>query len=180
MQCSRSVVARHLRQFSAFLDLKRGSFTRVFSTGSGVFGVRSCAFWRSSCGRWLEPCHCIEHASHSPLHFSASQTASVGTPSTSIGSGDSEKTASASASQQSGAQFAHLVCPLSKAPLQYAPTIMQVNVTAYTAYEEIIFICMCSYSESTSELINQELGVAYPVRGGIPVLIPRLGRTFEV
>lgn len=40
----------------------------------------------------------------------------------------------------------------------------------------------CSYSDSSGapELLNSQLGVAYPIQGGIPVLIPRLGRRFDV
>ncbi|XP_052538682.1 protein preY, mitochondrial [Tympanuchus pallidicinctus] len=44
-----------------------------------------------------------------------------------------------------------LVCPLSKRPLRY--------------------------EESTNELINEELGIAYPVIDGIPNMIPEAART---
>uniref|UniRef100_A0A8B9I4L4 Protein preY, mitochondrial n=1 Tax=Anser brachyrhynchus TaxID=132585 RepID=A0A8B9I4L4_9AVES len=44
-----------------------------------------------------------------------------------------------------------LVCPLSKRPLRY--------------------------DESTNELINEELGIAYPVIDGIPNMIPEAART---
>ncbi|XP_066487812.1 protein preY, mitochondrial [Tiliqua scincoides] len=43
-----------------------------------------------------------------------------------------------------------LVCPLSKKPLRY--------------------------EESTNELINEELGIAYPVVDGIPNMIPQAAR----
>ncbi|XP_048799413.1 protein preY, mitochondrial [Lagopus muta] len=43
-----------------------------------------------------------------------------------------------------------LVCPLSKRPLRY--------------------------EESTNELINEELGIAYPVIDGIPNMIPEAAR----
>ncbi|NXG35203.1 PREY protein, partial [Dromaius novaehollandiae] len=43
-----------------------------------------------------------------------------------------------------------LVCPLSKRPLRY--------------------------EESTNELINEELGIAYPVVDGIPTMIPEAAR----
>ncbi|NXY83861.1 PREY protein, partial [Alcedo cyanopectus] len=44
-----------------------------------------------------------------------------------------------------------LVCPLSKRPLRY--------------------------EETTNELINEELGIAYPVIDGIPNMIPEAART---
>ncbi|XP_075005670.1 protein preY, mitochondrial isoform X1 [Calonectris borealis] len=44
-----------------------------------------------------------------------------------------------------------LVCPLSKRPLRY--------------------------EEATHELINEELGIAYPVIDGIPYMIPEAART---
>uniref|UniRef100_A0A8D0PE89 Protein preY, mitochondrial n=1 Tax=Sus scrofa TaxID=9823 RepID=A0A8D0PE89_PIG len=43
-----------------------------------------------------------------------------------------------------------LVCPLSKKPLRYEP--------------------------STNELINEELGIAYPIIDGIPNMIPQAAR----
>nr|XP_056711170.1 protein preY, mitochondrial [Euleptes europaea] len=43
-----------------------------------------------------------------------------------------------------------LVCPLSKKPLRY--------------------------EESTNELINEELGIAYPIVDGIPNMIPQAAR----
>lgn len=43
-----------------------------------------------------------------------------------------------------------LVCPLSKKPLRY--------------------------EESTNELINEELGIAYPITEGIPNMIPQAAR----
>ncbi|XP_054846445.1 protein preY, mitochondrial [Eublepharis macularius] len=43
-----------------------------------------------------------------------------------------------------------LVCPLSKKPLRY--------------------------EESTNELINEELGIAYPIIDGIPNMIPQAAR----
>jgi uncharacterized protein YbaR (Trm112 family) len=44
-----------------------------------------------------------------------------------------------------------LVCPLSKKPLRY--------------------------EASTNELINEELGIAYPIIDGIPNMIPQAART---
>ncbi|KAM9662593.1 protein preY, mitochondrial isoform 1-T2 [Morphnus guianensis] len=44
-----------------------------------------------------------------------------------------------------------LVCPLSKRPLRY--------------------------EEATNELINEELGIAYPIIDGIPNMIPEAART---
>ncbi|NXL58786.1 PREY protein, partial [Chordeiles acutipennis] len=44
-----------------------------------------------------------------------------------------------------------LVCPLSKRPLRY--------------------------EEATNELINEELGIAYPIIDGIPTMIPEAART---
>ncbi|NWH72190.1 PREY protein, partial [Piaya cayana] len=44
-----------------------------------------------------------------------------------------------------------LVCPLSKRPLRY--------------------------EEATNELINEELGIAYPIIDGIPHMIPEAART---
>ncbi|XP_049670607.1 protein preY, mitochondrial [Accipiter gentilis] len=44
-----------------------------------------------------------------------------------------------------------LVCPLSKRPLRY--------------------------EEATNELINEELGIAYPIVDGIPNMIPEAART---
>ncbi|XP_072190172.1 protein preY, mitochondrial [Excalfactoria chinensis] len=44
-----------------------------------------------------------------------------------------------------------LVCPLSKRPLRY--------------------------EESTNELINEELGIAYPIIDGIPNMIPEAARS---
>ncbi|XP_074886455.1 protein preY, mitochondrial isoform X1 [Buteo buteo] len=44
-----------------------------------------------------------------------------------------------------------LVCPLSKRPLRY--------------------------DEATNELINEELGIAYPIIDGIPNMIPEAART---
>jgi uncharacterized protein YbaR (Trm112 family) len=35
------------------------------------------------------------------------------------------------------------------------------------------------YCDRSSELVNRELGVAYPVIDGIPVLIARKGRVIE-
>ncbi|XP_051059011.1 protein preY, mitochondrial [Phodopus roborovskii] len=46
-----------------------------------------------------------------------------------------------------------LVCPLSKKPLRY--------------------------DESTNELINEELGIAYPIIDGIPNMIPQAARTIH-
>ncbi|XP_040455611.1 protein preY, mitochondrial [Falco naumanni] len=46
-----------------------------------------------------------------------------------------------------------LVCPLSKRPLRY--------------------------EEATNELINEELGIAYPVIDGIPNMIPEAARTTQ-
>ncbi|NXN24879.1 PREY protein, partial [Nycticryphes semicollaris] len=46
-----------------------------------------------------------------------------------------------------------LVCPLSKRPLRY--------------------------DEATNELINEELGIAYPVIDGIPNMIPEAARTTQ-
>ncbi|NXV14037.1 PREY protein, partial [Cepphus grylle] len=46
-----------------------------------------------------------------------------------------------------------LVCPLSKRPLRY--------------------------NEATNELINEELGIAYPVIDGIPNMIPEAARTTQ-
>ncbi|XP_021252473.1 protein preY, mitochondrial isoform X1 [Numida meleagris] len=46
-----------------------------------------------------------------------------------------------------------LVCPLSKRPLRY--------------------------EESTNELINEELGIAYPIIDGIPNMIPEAARTTQ-
>ncbi|NXQ65231.1 PREY protein, partial [Quiscalus mexicanus] len=43
-----------------------------------------------------------------------------------------------------------LVCPLSKRPLRY--------------------------EESTNELINEELGIAYPIIDGIPNMVPEAAR----
>ncbi|KAJ7538538.1 hypothetical protein O6H91_11G053300 [Diphasiastrum complanatum] len=47
----------------------------------------------------------------------------------------------------------YLVCPLSKTPLRYC--------------------------EQSQELINDELGVAYPVVDGIPCLVPADGRILD-
>ncbi|XP_014799715.1 PREDICTED: protein preY, mitochondrial isoform X1 [Calidris pugnax] len=46
-----------------------------------------------------------------------------------------------------------LVCPLSKRPLRY--------------------------DEATNELVNEELGIAYPVIDGIPNMIPEAARTTQ-
>ncbi|XP_056908645.1 protein preY, mitochondrial [Takifugu flavidus] len=46
-----------------------------------------------------------------------------------------------------------LVCPLSKKPLRYEP--------------------------ETNELINEELGIAYPITDGIPNMIPQEARLFQ-
>ncbi|NXL87488.1 PREY protein, partial [Alectura lathami] len=46
-----------------------------------------------------------------------------------------------------------LVCPLSKRPLRY--------------------------EESTNELINEELGIAYPIIDGIPNMIPEAARKIQ-
>lgn len=46
-----------------------------------------------------------------------------------------------------------LVCPLSKKPLRY--------------------------EASTNELINEELGIAYPIIDGIPNMIPQAARTIR-
>ncbi|NXS99570.1 PREY protein, partial [Jacana jacana] len=46
-----------------------------------------------------------------------------------------------------------LVCPLSKRPLRY--------------------------DEATNELINEELGIAYPIIDGIPNMIPEAARTTQ-
>ncbi|KAJ8412854.1 hypothetical protein AAFF_G00104360 [Aldrovandia affinis] len=46
-----------------------------------------------------------------------------------------------------------LVCPLSKKPLRY--------------------------EEKTNELINDELGIAYPVIGGIPNMVPQDARMIQ-
>ncbi|KAM6428961.1 protein preY, mitochondrial [Rhynochetos jubatus] len=46
-----------------------------------------------------------------------------------------------------------LVCPLSKRPLRY--------------------------EEATNELINEELGIAYPIIDGIPNMIPEAARTTQ-
>ncbi|NWY57048.1 PREY protein, partial [Chionis minor] len=46
-----------------------------------------------------------------------------------------------------------LVCPLSKRPLRY--------------------------DEATNELVNEELGIAYPIIDGIPNMIPEAARTTQ-
>ncbi|NWI62215.1 PREY protein, partial [Todus mexicanus] len=46
-----------------------------------------------------------------------------------------------------------LVCPLSKRPLRY--------------------------EEATNELINEELGIAYPIIDGIPTMIPEAARNTQ-
>ncbi|KFV91744.1 hypothetical protein N326_00232, partial [Eurypyga helias] len=37
--------------------------------------------------------------------------------------------------------------------------------------------CLARYEEATNELINEELGIAYPVIDGIPNMIPEAART---
>ncbi|NXP54703.1 PREY protein, partial [Heliornis fulica] len=46
-----------------------------------------------------------------------------------------------------------LVCPLSRRPLRY--------------------------DEASKELINEELGIAYPVLDGIPTMVPEAARTIQ-
>lgn len=37
--------------------------------------------------------------------------------------------------------------------------------------------CLARYEEATNELINEELGIAYPIIDGIPNMIPEAART---
>ncbi|NXX98157.1 PREY protein, partial [Centropus bengalensis] len=67
------------------------------------------------------------------------------------GGGGGQGPGSASAQPLEPALLQFLVCPLSKRPLRY--------------------------EEATSELINEELGIAYPVIDGIPHMIPEAART---
>ncbi|XP_075564796.1 protein preY, mitochondrial [Pelecanus crispus] len=70
------------------------------------------------------------------------------------GQGQGSGSASASARRQQPLEpslLRFLVCPLSKRPLRY--------------------------DEATNELINEELGIAYPVIDGIPNMIPEAART---
>ncbi|KFQ90419.1 hypothetical protein N337_12182, partial [Phoenicopterus ruber ruber] len=39
--------------------------------------------------------------------------------------------------------------------------------------------CPARYEEATNELINEELGIAYPVIDGIPNMIPEAARTTQ-
>lgn len=41
----------------------------------------------------------------------------------------------------------------------------------------LFFSWLPRYDESTNELINEELGIAYPVIDGIPNMIPEAART---
>ncbi|KAM6076131.1 protein preY, mitochondrial-like [Chlamydotis macqueenii] len=73
------------------------------------------------------------------------------------GQGQGQASDSGSGSSSSSAQplepslLRFLVCPLSKRPLRY--------------------------EEATNELINEELGIAYPIIDGIPNMIPEAART---
>ncbi|KFW71171.1 hypothetical protein AS28_13227, partial [Pygoscelis adeliae] len=40
-------------------------------------------------------------------------------------------------------------------------------------------ICLARYEEATNELINEELGIAYPIIDGIPNMIPEAARTTQ-
>lgn len=40
-----------------------------------------------------------------------------------------------------------------------------------------VFPCLARYEEATNELINEELGIAYPIIDGIPNMIPDAART---
>lgn len=42
-------------------------------------------------------------------------------------------------------------------------------------YHSSLFLC-CRYNESTNELINDDLGIAYPIIDGIPNMIPQAAR----
>ncbi|XP_009581825.1 PREDICTED: protein preY, mitochondrial, partial [Fulmarus glacialis] len=39
--------------------------------------------------------------------------------------------------------------------------------------------CLARYEEATHELINEELGIAYPIIDGIPYMIPEAARTTQ-
>ncbi|KAM6077072.1 protein preY, mitochondrial-like [Chlamydotis macqueenii] len=73
------------------------------------------------------------------------------------GQGQGQASDSGSGSGSSSAQplepslLRFLVCPLSKRPLRY--------------------------EKATNELINEELGIAYPIIDGIPNMIPEAART---
>lgn len=41
-------------------------------------------------------------------------------------------------------------------------------------------LCGYSYSSGAPKLLNRQLGMAYPVQGGVTVLIPRLRRHSKV
>uniref|UniRef100_A0A8C0FLY7 Protein preY, mitochondrial n=1 Tax=Bubo bubo TaxID=30461 RepID=A0A8C0FLY7_BUBBB len=39
--------------------------------------------------------------------------------------------------------------------------------------------CLARYEEATNELINEELGIAYPIIDGIPNMVPEAARTTQ-
>ena len=43
----------------------------------------------------------------------------------------------------------------------------------------IVFFFSLRYEASTNELINEELGIAYPIIDGIPNMIPQAARTIR-
>ncbi|PKU45916.1 protein hypothetical protein [Limosa lapponica baueri] len=42
-----------------------------------------------------------------------------------------------------------------------------------------LILCLARYDEATNELINEELGIAYPIIDGIPNMIPEAARTTQ-
>lgn len=43
----------------------------------------------------------------------------------------------------------------------------------------VFFVCFFRYEETTNELINEELGIAYPILDGIPNMIPQDARLIK-
>ena len=62
-----------------------------------------------------------------------------------------------------------IVCPLSKEPLRLASQMI-------LHFPKSTFLCSNRYDSNSQTLVNDKLGVAYPIKdGGIPALAPQDG-----
>ncbi|KAI4789859.1 hypothetical protein KUCAC02_013180 [Chaenocephalus aceratus] len=62
-----------------------------------------------------------------------------------------------------------LVCPLSKKPLRTIGSRVYLRTAMF-------LVSLLRYAAETNELINEELGIAYPIIDGIPNMIPQDAR----
>lgn len=55
----------------------------------------------------------------------------------------------------------------------------QRQTRSFTPLGFFSLTCLARYEEATNELINEELGIVYPIIDGIPNMIPEAARTTQ-